>query len=373
MPRTYVDLARMREIGTECKTVAKNVDDVHDKLLRVVRQLDWDVRQQENVEAEAKRIGATLESYTIALKSYKTFIDSAYKQYKAIEKEKCNVTLFDDKPTWSGFFEKLANDFDWALLAKGSVATSFLYLLYNGFQNGFSQKDIITGGKKLKEIYEAYTRYQKIGRAVGKTTANTWWLKKMFGLNSPGHLSTAKDVKTRWRNNLFNNKTSPYNLRNNVKDAISFSDYTGANGVGKAVCSWAGILFSGVTNYFSNREEQKKSNGTMSDERVIIETVTETVVDTVVMGVAKGAMTALVGTAIATTAPFAAAPVVVAAVTEVAFWGIDAAVEYFTGQGITEWVSDGLITIGENVGNAVKTVGKSVAGWFKRSVFSLGG
>lgn len=88
MPRTYVDLTHMRQIGNDCKNVARSVDEVYDKLLRVVRQLDWDVRGQENINATANKIGLMLESYANVLKSYKTFIDEAYKQYSTLEKTK---------------------------------------------------------------------------------------------------------------------------------------------------------------------------------------------------------------------------------------------------------------------------------------------
>ena len=35
---------------------------------------------------------------------------------------------------------------------------------------------------------------------------------------------------------------------------------------------WGGVLIDGVANWYSNKEEQALSNGTMSDERVAAET-----------------------------------------------------------------------------------------------------
>ena len=44
---------------------------------------------------------------------------------------------------------------------------------------------------------------------------------------------------------------------------------------------WGGVLIDGVANWYSNKEEQALSNGTMSDERVAAETITETAIGTV--------------------------------------------------------------------------------------------
>lgn len=123
---------------------------------------------------------------------------------------------------------------------------------------------------------------------------------------------------------------------------------------------------TGVSNLFSNFDEQKKSNGKMSNARVAAETISETAIDTVVTY--GGA--AVVGAAITAATGVVAAPVVVAAATGVAVAGINAGVEALTGKSATEWVSDAILDTGINVGKAIGKASKVTANWFKNLSFA---
>lgn len=117
------------------------------------------------------------------------------------------------------------------------------------------------------------------------------------------------------------------------------------------------------TNAFSNIDEQKASNGTMSTGRVVAETITETAVDTALTygaGIVVGAaVTAVCGTVAAPGILVVAASGAIVAV-------LNAGVKALTGKTTTEWISDGILDTGKAIGKATEKVGKTIAKWFKK-------
>ena len=144
-----------------------------------------------------------------------------------------------------------------------------------------------------------------------------------------------------------------------------------SHGVGKAVASWGAVAVHGVLNWFSNKDEQASSNGTMSDGRVIAETITETAIDTALTygtGIVVGAaVTATLGTV-------AAPGIVVVAASGAIVAGLNAGVKALTGKTTTEWISDTILDTGEAIGNAVSNVAKNVSvstgSWFGKLSFT---
>ena len=123
---------------------------------------------------------------------------------------------------------------------------------------------------------QTYKNYKKIGNIVGAKQARAWWIKKITGLRPLGRASSAKTWTTRFKNNL-TNQTSPFHTQ--WKGIVE--DAKGINGKGAMGAFLGGVLIDGVANWYSNKEEQALSNGTMSDERVAAETITETAIGTV--------------------------------------------------------------------------------------------
>ena len=108
---------------------------------------------------------------------------------------------------------------------------------------------------------------------------------------------------------------------------------------------WRGVLIDGVANWYSNKEEQALSNGTMSDERVAAETITETAIGTV-MGygseiIIGAAVTAALG-------PVAAPGVIVVATSGAIVAGLNTGVKALTGKTATDWASDMILDTGED-------------------------
>ncbi|WP_443771066.1 hypothetical protein, partial [Anaerostipes sp.] len=187
----------------------------------------------------------------------------------------------------------------------------------------------------------------------------SYFLKKQVGFRKVGHASTAGNPMSKFYNNL-HNTTSAFNLHD------AFAPLTGAKGVKTTVVAWAGVALSGVTNAFSNIEEQKKTNGTMSTGRVIAETISETALDTVI---AYGG-SAVVGAAITAATGVVAAPVVVAVATGAGVTVINAGVEAWTGKTTTEWASDFMLDTVVNVGKGISSGAKAVGNWFNQFSFA---
>ena len=253
-------------------------------------------------------------------------------------------------------------DFDWKILIKSFGSAGSLFGIVNsvlGAKNWIDWGNVgVSTTKTISSIAKSYNNYAKIGRAIGTTNSHGYFWRNFFGFNKVGHASTASSASARFYNNL-HNTTSPYKL------SSIFDAFTGKKGVASSVAAWAGVALAGVSNAFSNIEEQKKSNGTMSNGRVVAETITETVVDTAI----AYAGSAVIGAAIATVTGAVAAPVVVAAATGGALWGINAGCEAAFGVSATEAISDFALDTVSAVGSAVSDGAKAVAGWFNQLSF----
>lgn len=376
MPRIYVDFAKLDQIGNRCKSVASKVDTIQSDLQHTIRQLDWDVRFESNINSTATQIARKLELYSKALENYQRFVEDAHSEYtKLDEYKKLNITAQLDPRNFhilgpggqlQIFTDEFWSNYGWKEILSGAGYIGTIYSLINDIKNGKTWRDFAKNGVNayqfLSGAAKTYNNYKKIGNAVGTKTAMAWWAKNVTGLKPLGRASTAKNPFTRFANNL-TNKTSPFNAQfKNVVD-----NFKGANGVGKAVASWGAVAVNGVLNWFNNKDEQANSNGTMSDGRVIAETITETAVDTALTygtGIVVGAaVTAALGTV-------AAPGVVVVAASGAVVAGLNAGVKALTGKTTTEWISDAVLDTGEAIGNAAKNVSESIGSWFRKLSFT---
>lgn len=379
MPRIYVEFSRLSQIGNSCETLASRIDTIQSDFQNTVRQLDWDIRFESNINSTAIQLARKLEQYSRALEAYQRFIEDAHNAYvKLNEYKKLNLADYISPVPFDpnrfitvgpvGQFHIFADEFwanfGWKEILSGAGYIGTIYNLINDIRDGKTWNDFTKAGvdtyQFLSGATKTYNNYKKIGNAVGTKTAMAWWAKNITGLKPLGRASTAKNPFTRFANNL-TNKTSPFNAQfKNVVD-----NFKGANGVGKAVASWGAVAINGVLNWFSNKEEQASSNGTMSDGRVIAETITETAVDTALTygtGIVVGAaVTAALGTV-------AAPGIVVVAASGAIVAGLNAGVKALTGKTTTEWISDTILDTGEAIGsavsNAAKSVSESIGSWF---------
>lgn len=381
MPRIYVEFSGLNQIGSRCKSVASSVDSIQSDFQRTVRQLDWDIRFESNINSTATQLSRKLESYSRTLESYQRFIEDARGEYVKLNEYKKTTDYFEKIdvviPHLVGpggqlkiFTDEFLSNYGWKEILSGAGYIGTIYNLINDIRDGKSWRDLAKTGvdtyRFLSGSAKTYNNYKKIGNAVGTKTAMAWWAKNITGLKPLGRASTAKNPFTRFANNL-TNKTSPFNAQ--FKNIVN--NFKGANGVGKAVASWGTVAVNGVLNWFSNKDEQANSNGTMSDGRVIAETITETVVDTALTygtGIVVGAaVTAALGTV-------AAPGIVVVAASGAVVAGLNAGVKALTGKTTTEWISDTILDTGEAIGsavsNAAKNVSESIGSWFGKLSFT---
>lgn len=381
MPRIYVEFSGLNQIGSRCKSVASSVDSIQSDFQRTVRQLDWDIRFESNINSTATQLSRKLESYSRTLESYQRFIEDARGEYVKLNEYKKTTDYFEKIdvviPHLVGpggqlkiFTDEFLSNYGWKEILSGAGYIGTIYNLINDIRDGKSWRDLAKTGvdtyRFLSGAAKTYNNYKKIGNAVGTKTAMAWWAKNITGLKPLGRASTAKNPFTRFANNL-TNKTSPFNAQ--FKNIVN--NFKGANGVGKAVASWGTVAVNGVLNWFSNKDEQTNSNGTMSDGRVIAETITETVVDTALTygtGIVVGAaVTAALGTV-------AAPGIVVVAASGAVVAGLNAGVKALTGKTTTEWISDTILDTGEAIGsavsNAAKNVSESIGSWFGKLSFT---
>lgn len=381
MPRIYVEFSSLNQIGSRCKSVASSVDSIQSDFQRTVRQLDWDIRFESNINSTATQLSRKLESYSRTLESYQRFIEDARGEYVKLNEYKKTTDYFEKIdvviPHLVGpggqlkiFTDEFLSNYGWKEILSGAGYIGTIYNLINDIRDGKSWRDLAKTGvdtyRFLSGAAKTYNNYKKIGNAVGTKTAMAWWAKNITGLKPLGRASTAKNPFTRFANNL-TNKTSPFNAQ--FKNIVN--NFKGANGVGKAVASWGTVAVNGVLNWFSNKDEQANSNGTMSDGRVIAETITETVVDTALTygtGIVVGAaVTAALGTV-------AAPGIVVVAASGAVVAGLNAGVKALTGKTTTEWISDTILDTGEAIGsavsNAAKNVSESIGSWFGKLSFT---
>lgn len=381
MPRIYVEFSGLNQIGSRCKSVASSVDSIQSDFQRTVRQLDWGIRFESNINSTATQLSRKLESYSRTLESYQRFIEDARGEYVKLNEYKKTTDYFEKIdvviPHLVGpggqlkiFTDEFLSNYGWKEILSGAGYIGTIYNLINDIRDGKSWRDLAKTGvdtyRFLSGAAKTYNNYKKIGNAVGTKTAMAWWAKNITGLKPLGRASTAKNPFTRFANNL-TNKTSPFNAQ--FKNIVN--NFKGANGVGKAVASWGTVAVNGVLNWFSNKDEQANSNGTMSDGRVIAETITETVVDTALTygtGIVVGAaVTAALGTV-------AAPGIVVVAASGAVVAGLNAGVKALTGKTTTEWISDTILDTGEAIGsavsNAAKNVSESIGSWFGKLSFT---
>ena len=88
MPRIYVEFSGLDQIGSRCKTVASRVDTIQSNFQRTVRQLDWDIRFESNINSTATQIAKTLEQYSRTLETYQRFIEDALNEYVKLDEYK---------------------------------------------------------------------------------------------------------------------------------------------------------------------------------------------------------------------------------------------------------------------------------------------
>lgn len=366
-------ISEMERVASEEQKILKVLDSIECEICSVYNALSYDVRNRESLGQSLKKLANNVNEHEHNLESMRLVLINVKNNYEKTEQYICeninNPSVTSEALSENTFWNTFWSEYGFGGLLAGSGYINDIYKLAKDVKDGKSWKSANDVYDIVSRTAKEYRNYKKIGNVVGTKTAAKWWAKSMIGLKPLGKASTAKNPITRFCNNL-TNKTSPFHAQ--IKDTVD--NFKGANGVGKAVASWASVALDGVTNWFDNKEEQKESNGTMSDERVWAETITETVVGTVL----THGSNIVVGAAVTTALGSVAAPgIVVVAASGAIIAAVNAGVKTLTGKTTTEWISDAILDTGEAVGKAVGNLGRevgkfgeSIGNWFNKLSFA---
>lgn len=374
-----VDTACMSAQAQKMQDIANQLNDISGRVASANRTLRWNTSIDTKIRASLNSSSNTITGLDGKASRLSTTLYTAVSKYESAEEKAksggnakditevgthASMSATSVKNAWDVFVSEFKENFGWGEILSGAGYIGTIYGFIQDIKNFTTWTDVAKYGVKAynfaKSVVKTYGNYAKIGRAVGTKQAAAWWFKNAVGLKKVGRTSTAKGVFTRFKNNL-KNKTSPHNFKAQFKDYID--DFTFKKGVGKAVSAWGQVAVTGVLNWFGNKEEQAQSGGTMSDGRVVAETVMETAIDTVVTHAAG----IVVGAAVAAVAgPVAVPGVVIAAGSALVVGAANAGVKALTGKTATEWVSDVVLDGATAMGKAVTSKVKAVGKWFSK-------
>lgn len=88
MPRIYVEFSALSQIGSRCNTVATKISTIQNDFQHTVRQLDWDIRFESNINSTATQLTRKLEQYSRALEAFHRFIEDAHDEYIKLDEYK---------------------------------------------------------------------------------------------------------------------------------------------------------------------------------------------------------------------------------------------------------------------------------------------
>ena len=143
MPRIYVEFNKIRQIGNNFKGISSKLEGIRSNFQKTIKQLDWDVKCQSNINDTANRIIHNLDEEIHANRQYQRFIVNSCEEYVKLD----NVPLQKDFMNFNG---------------SGAVTG----ILGNGILGGFITS-IFNDIEKNKEIYSTLKTilkgYEKIG------------------------------------------------------------------------------------------------------------------------------------------------------------------------------------------------------------------
>lgn len=379
MAQFAINIGQVRPLPDSEAAVARKLSGYADEVRKAANGLGIQSSAASSIKSSLRSAAVKIDQHSVSMSGMSSALSSIVDKYEKTEQTIVSKAEENagQRNILSEFGSEFQDNYGLGDLLKGSGYIGTIYGFVQDIRNGKYSSDFWKTGYDVSQFLigavDTYRRYKKIGRAVGGKKAMCWWAKNITGIKSLGRVSSAKNVFTRFKNNL-TNKTSPFNMQ--LKE--NFKNVTGKNGVKKAGVAWAGILTNGVLNYWGNKEEQAASNGEMSNARVIAETITGTAVDTVI----DYTESAVVGAAVTALCPVALPGVVVVAASGLVIAGINAGVKALTGKTTTEWVSDTILNIGgkiadatskldeaaakvgEKVGKAARKVTDSIGKWF---------
>ncbi len=148
MPRIYVEFNRIRQMGNSFKGISSKLEGIRSDFQRTIKQLDWDVKCQSNINDTANRIIHSLDAEIQATKQYQRFIMNSCEEYVKLD----NVPL-----------QKNLMDFIGTGVPAGAIGSGVLgSFITSIFKDIEKNKDIYS---TLKTILTGYDELGDIGEA----------------------------------------------------------------------------------------------------------------------------------------------------------------------------------------------------------------
>ena len=156
MPRIYVKFSGLQQLETTCSDASATLSEIQSDFQKTVRQLDWDVRLQSDINRTASRLSGKLSSYTAALKKYQSFLNDAHSAYQELDVYQglAFATPDPDQTTSYGFdWKEMFKD---ALVVKSYAAPGLLALVSAATGLPYITSGIYVG-KNLSVVDESRT------------------------------------------------------------------------------------------------------------------------------------------------------------------------------------------------------------------------
>lgn len=201
MPRIYVEFSGLNQIGSRCKSVASSVDSIQSDFQRTVRQLDWDIRFESNINSTATQLSRKLESYSRTLESYQRFIEDARGEYVKLNEYKKTTDYFEKIdvviPHLVGpggqlkiFTDEFLSNYGWKEILSGAGYIGTIYNLINDIRDGKSWRDLAKTGvdtyRFLSGAAKTYNNYKKNWKCSWDKNRNGMVGKKYYRSKTVG-------------------------------------------------------------------------------------------------------------------------------------------------------------------------------------------
>lgn len=321
------------------RELSRKMEEVSYRVVAANSSLSWEISASGRIKKRLNEASSYLDQLSRKTLALAGTLEGAAEHYHATEWKNAGHKWWEWKDTWN-----LAKEAGLVGLTLGTIGS---YL--TGGKSQF--EDPIKGGLGVaKDIAKLVGSVAKI---VPKAGESFDW-KTLFGIQAG-----------------ITDKT-PTNFFEAIGEGLGKYDMGNATAVSDKIAvgaKWAGSLLTVATSAYENFTDE--SNETFG--RKIAETVGESVVK-----IGEGVLVSAAVTAgLAAVGAVGAPAVVVGGITVGVTWAIDKGFEYFTGKNTAEFISDTIIDgsinfvkdVGETIGGAVSSVGKTISGWWD----SLGG
>lgn len=149
MPHIYVEFTRLRQMENSFKRIFSKIEKIKSDFQSTIKQLDWDVKYQSNINDTANRIINNLDSEIHAMKQYQEFLNESYEKYVKLD----NISLKMDSTNVSG---------------TGAVISTIGTGILGGFIKSLSEdieknKDLLSVAKKLLTGYSKWGNNSEAG------------------------------------------------------------------------------------------------------------------------------------------------------------------------------------------------------------------